>query len=78
MSKLHRYEKYDVDTIDVYGDMVTVFDVGIWAIIDDSIEGLREVGDFITELVHEIERLQGENIELKDEFDDWLRWEYGD
>ena len=65
-TKLHRYDKYDIDTISVYGDMVTAFDVGVWAIIDDSIEGLKEVGDFITELVHEIEKLQGENIQQVD------------
>jgi hypothetical protein len=47
---------------------ITGFDAGMWSIVDDypdGLWGLDAVGDFIVELVHEIERLQTENIDMR-------------
>ena len=62
--------RWDVDLTDEMGEEVSLFDVGIWGLLGDAElrphNGDTEMRDFITELVHEIRRLETENIRLAD------------
>ena len=72
--------RWNVDLTDEMSQPITVFDGALHGLIDDADfwgnYGAFEIRDFITKLVHEIERQQTENIRLEDEAKAW-RYKHG-